>query len=117
VKHIRVTAIKAALLTTALVLASTVFVIVSRTAHPPPAALQSQIPDLTGPKYLSELHTFSGKIFRVDGKYIFQDEKTRHCYSIKKEAVGARYADKTVLLTGWLDSANQLHIEKIEQVF
>lgn len=98
------------MLASALPVVGAVLVIVD---HPRP-------PDNSAPELLqSQLHldvrTFSGKITRKSGKFIFREDHLIVTYALDDQQAAKKFFGKNVLVTGTLDAKkNILHLHKIE---
>jgi Protein of unknown function (DUF5818) len=63
----------------------------------------------------TEVKTFSGRISKNNGKYVLEDLTEKTSYLLDDQRSAKKYAGKTVLVTGTLDSSNIIHVQKIAE--
>ena len=80
-----------------------------------PRARQSAAPELLQGELHQDVRTFSGKITRKSGKFIFREDHLNVVYQLDNQEAARKFLGKNVLLTGTMDSAAAiLHVHKIE---
>lgn len=82
----------------------------------PSPAQQSQPQDQNPNKDQSDVKTFTGMITRIKGKYELGDPKMNSSYYLDDVKAAKKYEGKAVLVTGTLDVASTIHVQKIEAV-
>jgi|ERR1700674_3620154 hypothetical protein len=109
-KSIRVTTLGTVLLASALPVVGAVLVIVD---HPRPVF--GAAPELVQSQLHLDVRTFSGKVSRKGGKYLFREDHRGIMYFLDDQQEAKRFSGKTVLITGTVDSkTNVVHVRKIE---
>lgn len=62
------------------------------------------------------IHTFTGAIAKNGDKYVLNEAKTHKLYELDDQDTAAKFAAKTVTITGTLDTVkNVIHIQSIAE--
>jgi Protein of unknown function (DUF5818) len=81
-----------------------------RAAYPPEQTTAQQSQDNP-----ADVRTFAGKISKSGGKYVLEDASSKTAFSLDDQKTAKKYEGKSVVVTGSLDTANNLiHVQKIE---
>ncbi len=80
-----------------------------------PRAPYNAAPELLQSQLHLDVRTFSGKITRKAGKFIFREDHLNVIYTLDDEQGARKFLGKKVLLTGTVDGrTNVVHVHKIE---
>src|SRR5215470_16941224 len=67
------------------------------------------------PDRSADVRTFAGKISRSGGRYVLEDLSVKTSLSLDDQKAASQYEGKTVIVTGSLDTSNNMiHVQKIE---
>jgi len=67
------------------------------------------------PDRSADVRTFAGKISRSGGRYVLEDLSVKTSLSLDDQKAASQYEGKTVIVTGSLDTTNNMiHVQKIE---
>jgi len=106
----RVSSFASFVLMSALALAGLALAQQRRSAYPPEQTTAQQSQDNP-----ADVRTFTGKISKSGGKYVLEDAASKTAFSLDDQKTAKQYEGKSVVVTGSLDTANNLiHVQKIE---
>jgi hypothetical protein len=109
-RSVQLTTLGTVLLASALPVVGAVLVIVDH-----PRAPVSRAPELIQSQLHLDIRTLTGKIAHKGGKFVLHDEYHGIVYFLDNQLEAKKFAGKTVLLTGTIDSrTNVVHVHKIE---